>query len=228
MQRRAAGSSEHYYLLGGRIYLTRSYHSSKLPKPTARGPRWATAPAPRAWRCVQEFLPMGSQKSKRRKPAVRLSRRPPFESTTLTLSSSSVSSLAAPTSTTGVGDVTGGSAPLPAPDAGEGVADHASAAAGSPPPPPPVAGGCTPSSTHSDGSAQARASILSPPLPVAEVPLARAHLAGRRPPAAPGSFGPPRPPSGVPHSVPPGCGGLWAAMSPLGSSASRSDSQSIS
>ena len=38
VQRRAAGSSEHYYLLGGRIYRTRSYNSSKLPKLTARWP----------------------------------------------------------------------------------------------------------------------------------------------------------------------------------------------
>ena len=55
-QRRAAGSSERYYFLGGRIYRTRSYNSSKLPKLTARCPRLTTPASPRAWRRSQEFL----------------------------------------------------------------------------------------------------------------------------------------------------------------------------
>ena len=153
-----------------------------------------------------------------RLPSRRLSPSPP----------SSVSPPAIPTSTTGVGNTTGGSAPPPAPEAREGVADPESSTAGPSPPPPPVADGATgahppPPRRHCPDQGLH---------PVSSSPRCRGALpqsASRRQatswcPLPPGFRG--RPPSG-PHSIPPAGGGLWAAMSPLGGGTPHSASSGL-
>ena len=157
---------------------------------------------------------MGSKKSKHRKPAVRGARRPLSRPTASALPPSSASPAAMPTSTTSaVGDATDGSAPPPAPEAREGVADSESSAAGPSPPPPPAAAGCTspttPAALPRPGPPPCLLLSPSPRCP----PSDRISTTGDLPVSA--SSGPPRPPSGAPHSIPPAGGGLWAAMSPL-------------